>query len=76
MSKVEEYKKSKRSAHRATVEKAEGGFVVTTHYPGPIDGSKNGTLIDNEPDRSVHKTLSSVHRHLNNALGSRDGGRE
>lgn len=69
MNKVEEYKKSKRKAHRATVESAEGGYMVTTHYPGPIDGSKHGTLIDNEPEKSVHKNLSSVHRHLNNVMG-------
>jgi hypothetical protein len=70
MSKVDTYKKSKRKAHRVVIEPAEGGYVATTHYPGPIDGSSHGTLINDEgPEKSVHKSLGSVHRHLNNVMG-------
>ena len=79
MSKVDAYKKSKRKAERVDVEKADdgSGFITRTHYPGPIDGSKNGTLIrDNGPEIGVHKNLSSVHRHMNDCMCSAAGSME
>jgi hypothetical protein len=69
--KVEAYKKSKRKAHRIHIEKADddSGFMVTTHYPGPIDGSSHGALISDASEKSVHRNLSSVHRHLRDKFG-------
>ena len=67
MSKIEEYKHKKRKAERASVEKADGGFVVTTHYPGRTNDPGNGEY--QEPEKSNDKNLSSVHRHLNDCMG-------
>jgi hypothetical protein len=73
MSKVDKYKESKKKAHRISIERVKdhkGGdaFKVTTHYPGPIDGSDHGTLIDDERD-VIHTKLSSIHKHINEKMG-------
>jgi hypothetical protein len=73
MSKISEYKESKKKSSKVEITRADGGFIVHTHYPGPIDGSTHGTLIDNEgPEKSVHKNLASIHRHLNNKMGGKE----
>src|SRR5271154_4281978 len=75
MSKVDSYKKSKRKAHRVTVEPADdgSGYITTTHYPMGESGNdalKSGRPIDNEgPEKGIHKNLSSVHRHMNDCMG-------
>lgn len=71
MSKVEEYKKSKRQAREVRVIKAEdgkhgepSGYVTHTEYD-----TGDGADGFEKPEMHVHKSLNSVHQHLKDCLG-------
>jgi len=65
MSKVDDYKKAKRKAHRVITERASdgSGYVTHTTYTGD---EKEPTGRD---ETGVHKSLHSVHSHMKDCLG-------
>ena len=73
MSKLEEYKKSKRHAKEVQVVKGEDGSGFVTHTKYDPEMEAKGKTIESpryeRPEMRVHKTLSSVHSHLKDCMG-------
>lgn len=60
-------KPKKKQVHSFDVEPAEGGYSVKTRYK-----SNDGNY--EEPKTSIHKSLSSVHKHMKDCCGDGDSG--